>query len=98
MIMRFVSRSSLAVLVAVLAFGVGSSTAAARPADRWPAALEHSFLTNCYRTSHGKRSACQCSLSWLERRYTVRQIVTLSVQSRSRFVQVLARSVIACTP
>jgi hypothetical protein len=95
--MRFATRHALAVLVVLVAVGVGSSAAGAQPADGWPTNVEHSFLVNCYRTSHGKRAACECSLGWLERRYTVRQMVSLSLRDRTRFVQVLARAVVSCT-
>ena len=58
---------ALTAFVLFLAFGLGSSAASARTENHWPAAAEHSFLVNCYRTSGGNVAGCKCELRWLER-------------------------------
>jgi hypothetical protein len=96
---RRVARVSIVALVVVLvtlAFLTLGSPALAKPSARWPAQLERSFLVNCYATSNGKRAACRCSLAWLEKHYTYRQIATISLHDRRQFLRILAQAVIAC--
>jgi len=91
-----VSIASLVVVLVTVVFLTVGSAAFAKPSGRWPAQIERSFLVNCYATSNGKRAGCQCSLRWLERHYSYRQIATITLRDRQRFVRIIARAVLAC--
>ena len=89
-------KPAIAAVILLLAFSIGSSTATARSANRWPAAFERSFLVNCNATSGGLVAACRCELRWLERRYTYRQITTIYLRDQARVIRILRRAALAC--
>jgi hypothetical protein len=88
-------KRSLAFLL-LLALTVGASAATARTANKWPAAAEHAFLVNCYRTSGGRVAACKCELHWLERRYTLKQISSIFLHDPVRSQRIILKAALAC--
>jgi hypothetical protein len=85
----------LALLVVLLALA-GASAATARPENRWPAAAEHAFLVNCYRTSGGNVAGCKCELHWLENHYTVNQISAIFLHDPVRTRKIILKAALAC--
>jgi len=45
-----------------------TTTTAVKAGAKYPAAIEHNFMSNCERTSHGRTKACRCILDELESR------------------------------
>jgi hypothetical protein len=86
----------LAFIAVLLTLTVSASTAAAQAENKWPAAAEHSFLVNCYRTSGGKVAGCKCELRWLERRYTIDQISHIFLTDPVRTRKIILKSTLAC--
>ena len=87
---------ALTAFVLFLAFGLGSSVASARAENHWPAAAEHSFLVNCYRTSGGNVAGCKCELRWLERRFTINQITSIFLHDPMRTRRIIVKAALAC--
>ncbi len=85
-----------AILVVLVALGLGASAATARTENKWPAAAEHAFLVNCYRTSGGNIAGCKCELHWLERRYTIGQISSIFLHDPVRTEKIITKSALAC--
>ena len=83
----------LVVAVFLVALSVAAPAAGAQSRNRWPAVQEQSFLVNCEATSGGKTTECKCALTWLERRYTYRQIASLYLHDQPRLRPILLRAV-----
>ena len=89
-------KRSAAALVVVLALGIATPAATARTANRWPRLQERAFLASCKITSHGRVAVCRCALTWLERRYTYRQIAAIFLHDKTRMARIVVRAVLAC--
>lgn len=89
-------KRAIAALVILVALGLGAAGANARPAYRYPASFERSFIASCRTTSNGRVAACRCALQWIERRYSYARLVTIARTDPRRMVRIVLASVRAC--
>jgi hypothetical protein len=86
----------LAVAVALLA--LAGTRASAHPAAAYPPAFERAFMASCMQGRVELRSMCRCALTWLERRYTYRRLVSIYRNEPARFRRIALAAVMACRP
>jgi hypothetical protein len=80
-------------IIVSLAAALVAPTAEAKR-NRWPVSEERDFVVQCM--SHGAGRYCNCTLVWLQNRYTYRQIVSIFTTQPTRFAQIVDRAVHAC--
>jgi hypothetical protein len=90
-------RRAVAGAIVLIALGVGSTSAAAGAANRYPPAFERAFIASCNATSGGMAGMCRCALRWIERHYTYRQVVAIYLHDQPRMRKIMLRAVLACT-
>jgi hypothetical protein len=89
---------ALTILSLAVALAVGASAAAAAPAAPYPAAFERAFIASCTQGRSDLRSMCRCALTWLERRYTYRRLVSIYRNEPVKFRRIALAAVMACRP
>jgi hypothetical protein len=83
----------LTTVVAILLLGT-VTTGATSANHAWPSAFKKVYMNSCVKSSNGQKVYCQCTLNWMQARYSYKQIQQLSASGR--LVKVETKAAKAC--